>query len=893
VNDPLRTDSYSGRAVSDSLLPHSLAEAVVSTLTHSPESGDPAPSAEFRFAPGALLAGRYRIVAALGKGGMGEVYRADDLVLGAAVALKFLPADVAADSHRLQRFRKEVAAARQVSHRHVCRVYDIAEADGQAFLSMEFITGEDLAGVLRKTGRLPVGMAIDLGRQIAQGLHAVHEEGLIHRDLKPANVMLDGHGRAKLTDFGLVASAEGVSGAEAYAGTPAYQAPEQLTGGTITVRTDVYALGVLLYELLTGRRPFEAPTRDEQLRRQKAPPVKPSELVAGVPPEVDGVVLRCLAPEPKDRPGSAHEVWRTLPGDDALHVLLAAGVTPPAQVVADSGGEGRIGRRTALILLTVGILGALATCVLHDRRQILRTTPVESPAELTAAARAVLLQVGDGGLPVTSASGFEQDADQLMWRNQYDRGMDRLDTLAVGRPALLHFWYRQSTAPLLPEPRLNTIPVVTWDNPPRGQPGSAAIVLDGQGRLIALERIPLHRPHADRPLGTPTAEESQWWPLFAAAGLDPAAFHPAPPEWDWQMPSDGRVAWVGVFPERPDLPLRVEAATDRGEAVGFRLVTPWTPPAGAARVSGRTAARDWLDIVLPALLLVVGGVVAVAHLRAGRADQVGAFRLVTVYAGVCLAVVLLAVPHMRDMGREAGLLYGAAGLVLHQAVALGLAYLALEPFVRRRWPGQLVGWVRLLNGRWRDPWVGRDVLLGAAVGAALAAGSEAADSAAGWLGYPPEFPLVFTATLVEQPLLRLLGILQTSIQQGLTFLFVLFLLARVLRTPWLWYPAILVLVLAFYVFVPVVTPLVKAASVLPLVALGCFMLYRFGLLAFVSLLFTYWVLHGMATTYDLHTWYWPATVLALGIAAVLAGYGLVTSVGGWRGLSRPAAADAR
>jgi hypothetical protein len=259
-----------------------------------------------------------------------------------------------------------------------------------------------------------------------------------------------------------------------------------------------------------------------------------------------------------------------------------------------------------------------------------------------------------------------------------------------------------------------------------------------------------------------------------------------------------------------------------------------------------------------------------------------------VYVVLGLGVVLLALPHLSDVGREAGMLYGGAGLVLHQALALGLAYLALEPFVRRRWPLQLVGWARLLAGRWRDPWVGRDVLLGTAVGAVCAAGSEAADSLAAWLGYPPEFPLVLTSTLVDQPLLRLLEILQGSIGQGLTFLFALFLLARVLRTPWLWYPAILALVLAFYAHVPVVTPLVKAAGVLPLVALACFLLYRFGLLAFAAAVFSFWTLHGMATTYDLHTWYWPATVLALGSTAVVAGYGLVTAVGGWRGLLRPA-----
>ena len=161
-----------------------------------------------RFAPGALLAGRYRIVAAVGKGGMGEVYRADDLTLGQSVALKFLPAVLARDPERLARFHAEVRIARQVSHPHVCRIYDIGEADGQPFLTMEYIDGENLAALLRRIGRLPEEKGIELSRQLCQGLAAAHDRGVIHRDLKPANVMIDGRGQVRLTDFGLAAAGQ-------------------------------------------------------------------------------------------------------------------------------------------------------------------------------------------------------------------------------------------------------------------------------------------------------------------------------------------------------------------------------------------------------------------------------------------------------------------------------------------------------------------------------------------------------------------------------------------------------------------------------------------------------------------------------------------------------------
>src|SRR5215472_15127836 len=178
----------------------------------------PVPPSE-RFAPGALLAGRYRIVAALGKGGMGEVYRADDLTLGQTVALKFLPPHLADDPDRLARFRKEVAIARRVSHPNVCRVYDLAEVDNQPFLTMEYVDGEDLASLLRRIGRVPEDKATAIARELCYGLTAVHELGLLYRDLKPANIMLDGRGKVRLTDFGLAIAAEDLSVTQLRSGT--------------------------------------------------------------------------------------------------------------------------------------------------------------------------------------------------------------------------------------------------------------------------------------------------------------------------------------------------------------------------------------------------------------------------------------------------------------------------------------------------------------------------------------------------------------------------------------------------------------------------------------------------------------------------------------------------
>jgi serine/threonine-protein kinase len=217
-----------------------------------------------------MLANRYRIVGLLGRGGMGEVYRADDLKLGQPVALKFLPAPLERDQARLDRFLNEVKTGLKVSHPNVCRVHDIGEVDGQHYLSMEYIDGEDLASLLRRIERLPRTKAVQIARQLCAGLAAAHEQGVLHRDLKPANVMIDGRGKAKITDFGLASLAEAIEGDEVRAGTPQYMSPEQHAGREVTVRSDIYSLGLVLYELFTGKRAFDAATPADIKKLQEA-----------------------------------------------------------------------------------------------------------------------------------------------------------------------------------------------------------------------------------------------------------------------------------------------------------------------------------------------------------------------------------------------------------------------------------------------------------------------------------------------------------------------------------------------------------------------------------------------------------------------------------------------
>src|SRR3954468_23045363 len=263
----------------------------------------PLPAPHERFPPGALLAGRYRIISRLGKGGMGEVFRADDLVLRQQVALKFLPESATNNLNLLTRFYDEVRITRQISHKNVCRVYDIGEVDGQPYLSMEYIDGEDLGSLLRRIGRLPADKATEFARKLCAGVAAARAQGALHRDLNPANIMIDSRGELRVTDFGLAAIAQQLQGDEIRNGTPAYMAPEQLTGTEVSAQSDLYAVGLILYEMFTGKLPFQADTVAEITRlRTESRATNPSTVIGDLDKGIERAILRCLEPDPKMRP---------------------------------------------------------------------------------------------------------------------------------------------------------------------------------------------------------------------------------------------------------------------------------------------------------------------------------------------------------------------------------------------------------------------------------------------------------------------------------------------------------------------------------------------------------------------------------------------------------------
>src|SRR5262247_1894952 len=446
---------------------------------------------EGRFVTGQMLAGRYRIVSLLGKGGMGEVYKAEDLKLNQTVALKFLPSAVALDGGMLTRFHNEVRIARRVAHPNVCRVYDIGEFEGRHFLSMEFIDGGDLSALLKKVGRLPGDKAVEIARQLCAGLAAAHDDGVLHRDLKPANVMIDERGRPRITDFGLAVVSEELRGEEVMAGTPAYMAPEELTGREVTQRSDIYALGLTLYELFTGKRVFEAKSIQELISlHEKSTPTTPSSHVKDIGPLAERVILRCLEKDPKARPASAVQVALALPGGDPLQAALAMGETPSPEMVAAAGAKTGLRPALALACLLAVVIGLVAAVHFRSKMRLIDLTPFENPPEaLAGKAREIIGRLGYPERPADSAHGFEYDRQYLEYVRRQVPADDWRQPSIQGRPAPIYFWRRESPQQLLPIAQLrpgssfNELPDLgkVNENDPPITPGSLSIRLDMQG----------------------------------------------------------------------------------------------------------------------------------------------------------------------------------------------------------------------------------------------------------------------------------------------------------------------------------------------------------------------------------------------------------------------------
>ena len=261
--------------------------------------------------PGSTFAGRFQVIEELGKGGMGRVYKVFDKEINAKVALKLLKPEIAPDKNSIERFRNELKVARDISHKNICRMYDLGRDAGLYYFTMEYVPGEDLRNMIRMSHQLGVGTAIIVAEQICDGLAEAHRHGTVHRDLKPSNIMIDRDGNVRIMDFGIARSieAKGLTGAGTIIGTPEYMSPEQVEGKDIDQRSDIYSLGIILYEMLTGRVPFEGDTPFAVGMKHKGEiPGDPREINPQIPEGLSRLVLKCLEKVREERYQSADEL---------------------------------------------------------------------------------------------------------------------------------------------------------------------------------------------------------------------------------------------------------------------------------------------------------------------------------------------------------------------------------------------------------------------------------------------------------------------------------------------------------------------------------------------------------------------------------------------------------
>ncbi|MBI4906616.1 MAG: hypothetical protein HY820_23510 [Acidobacteria bacterium] len=419
------------------------------------------------------------------------------------------------------------------------------------------------------------------------------------------------------------------------------------------------------------------------------------------------MILHCLAPDPADRPDSACAVAMALPGGDPLAAALAAGETPSPEMVAGAGADIGISVRAAVSCLMLLVASILVGQWISDDRQIAGAVSLDLPPDaLAARAREVCRAFGYPAKPRDRAFGMAYDTDYLqhMWTAKDRRPLrDR-------RPSPIYFWYRESPSPLLP----GSVGGVRYLDPPPSKPGMLSLQLDSAGHLIQFGVVPVAVAPA-----TPAFDN--WRTLFGAAGLDMRDFEETGSQWAPPLLPDMRKAWNGSYPGQPEPLIRVEAGTKGGRVVYFRIFHPWVSPQDGEPIRvvgvrpGVRALMNPVGAVWMWALVLLSSVLAWRNLRSGRGDRRGAFRI-AVYIFVvqliqAIAVGDLAHPFERELP------------AIHRSVMLAfqvwLAYIGLEPLARRIWPQALITWSRLLSGRWRDPLLGRDLLIGITAGCAF------------------------------------------------------------------------------------------------------------------------------------------------------------------------------
>jgi serine/threonine-protein kinase len=742
---------------------------------------------------------------------------------------------------------------------------------------MEYVDGEDLASLLRRIGRFPEDRAIAIARQLCAGVAAAHDRGVVHRDLKPANVMIDGDGNVRITDFGIATIAGDGRGSD-LVGTPQYMAPEQLAGVGASTKTDIYALGLILFEVFTGKRAHDAKTiADLKALKDTGTIPTPSSIVRDLDPAVERIMLRCLDRDADRRPASALAVAVALPGGDPLAEALAAGETPSPDLLVAAAETEAVPVLRGLALVAALAMAFAIYIVLSPRATMASLVPLEKPAAVLAdRAQQIIAAFGHPERPTDTDTGFNIAPDFPRWLVSTDGSTARWNParVAIG-PALL-FWYRTSPRDLNP---LSLLPAITPTDPPLSLSGMAIVILDTRGRLQEFHSVP---PQVDARDGTSPAAPD-WNDVFRAAELAPAGFKTVAPEWTPRNFADQRAAWEGPSPDDARIRLRVEAAAYQGQIVSVQVIGPWARPSQMQPLthSALDRARATFAVVL-ALLLLLGAILLARHnIRANRADRRSAARIATAYIVVDVAAWVLGGHHLSTITAEVNTLYSIVANAVFRASIVWVLYVALEPHGRRFWPDGLLGWTRLLSGRVRDPRIGREILIGCAMGGALILADLGRALGPYLIGRPPGIPSLGedVRSLAASGRLFLIWDQQfyNSVQSALFIVMLVVVLRLLVRRTWMAIAISLVVASAMAGANMPPGGVFWLDDLMQVVAIGLivFAIFRFGLLVTVVMM----IVDNIPTAVPIVESSWASApgYLSIALMLALAGFGFYAS----------------
>jgi serine/threonine-protein kinase len=741
---------------------------------------------------------------------------------------------------------------------------------------MEFVAGENLESLVRRIGLLPAAKVTQVARQMAAGLAAVHDAGVLHRDLKPANVMIDGAGNVRLLDFGIASPAMEGHGPGRLAGTPGFLAPELLAGEPPSQRSDLYAWGVVVYYAATGEMPVLEETKGD---REAAP------LLSEGAYEVAECVQWCLQSDPQRRPASARDLIVALFGGDPIEAALQAGQMPSAELVA-AAASWRPSNRLLDALLGAGLLLLVLITLLAERTLFLsRCGLVKSPNALQEIAEQVLVEAGYRASPDGVTTGVTLDAECLNYVRAKSEKPGIWQRVSAGEIPAVWFWHRRG------DPRLPRAAFLeeTSAEPAGLAPEAAAVRLDGRGKLLSLQ---IADP-ADNDY--PASQKMEWSRLFELAGLSWREFRQVEGDDGSPLAADAVYRWEGPWMTDASQDVRVVGALRQGRIVYFDVAPPWGPRrAGQTMAEASTQTSRYIAMKTAIWLLAILAAAGLAwrHVRQGHADWRGAWR---VTASVLVLTVLQWLSNSRHslvLTEELAAVFDWLKVIVFCGAIAGVAYLAAEPAARRWWPWSIISLRRLLDGRVNDKRIWADVLLGLVAGLAAVYVRQLCTLLNQVLNAPVsglnDFDL--GQNLLDHFGLRykvaaIISALWLAMIESLLLLSLVVAIKRLVKSTWIT-ASILVLLLAAAAIAGrgIVSPIDWIARTVVL-SIATWLLLRYGLLATMAALTAFYAVNNAPLTADWSRWF-----AATGLATTLVVAGLI--VCSWRLSRRRAGRDA-